>query len=231
MKLTFVVAVLLQFLSFVPTVEAAVPVRVALTYTMSRNGTAAVELKEVLQHDGKTYALSSEGKAKGLLSLILRGSLSTSSRGAVSTDGLKPAEYRDQRGERTHGARFDYERRLIVLNDNGSSDTKPLASGTQDRLSVLYSFAFHMPGAAEFEIQVTDGRGVSTYRYANGGTETLRTPMGPLEAVHLVKRRDGPDDKTTELWLAREHHFLPVRMLIVEKDGTRIDQTISKIEY
>jgi hypothetical protein len=44
-----------------------------------------------------------------------------------------------------------------------------------------------------------------------------------------VKVRDGPDDKSTDIWFAAEHDFLPVRILVVEKDGTRSDQVVTRI--
>jgi hypothetical protein len=40
---------------------------------------------------------------------------------------------------------------------------------------------------------------------------------------------DGPDDKSTDIWFAAERDFLPVRALVIEKDGTRSDQLITRI--
>jgi len=52
-------------------------------------------------------------------------------------------------------------------------------------------------------------------------------------AVALVSGRghadDGPEDKATDIWLSSERSLLPVRVLVVEKDGTRIDQVVTRI--
>jgi hypothetical protein len=42
--------------------------------------------------------------------------------------------------------------------------------------------------------------------------------------------RDGPDDKSTDIWFATERDFIPVRVLVVDKDGTRADQIVTRID-
>jgi negative regulator of sigma E activity len=57
----------------------------------------------------------------------------------------------------------------------------------------------------------------------------VKTPAGEFDALKLVKRKVNPEDRSTEIWLAADRHDLPVRILIVEKDGTRLDQVAVKI--
>jgi hypothetical protein len=48
--------------------------------------------------------------------------------------------------------------------------------------------------------------------------------------VKLARRKDGPEDRrSTEIWLASARGHIPVRVLITEKDGTRIDQLATRI--
>ena len=61
------------------------------------------------------------------------------------------------------------------------------------------------------------------------GREVLKTPAGEFETLKLVKRKSNPEDRSTELWLALRQHHLPVRVLVVEKDGTRIDQIANRV--
>ena len=39
----------------------------------------------------------------------------------------------------------------------------------------------------------------------------------------------GSGDERSEVWLARELGYLPVRVLVTEKDGTRYEQVATKI--
>ena len=57
----------------------------------------------------------------------------------------------------------------------------------------------------------------------------MKTPAGEFDALKLVKQKDNPQDKATEIWLAADRHYLPVRILVVDKDGTRLDQLAAKI--
>lgn len=219
----------LTSLSFAACAAAAPAQRVEIAYELSRNGSAIAELVERLEHDGKSYRLSAQMKGKGLMSL--RGDATRSSRGAIAADGLRPAEFEDKRsGRDTARAKFDWQAKVLTLQaKEGAAETKPLSADMQDRLSFTYSFAFHVPGTAPVPLSITDGKGVSTSVYEPAGRETLKTPAGEFEALKLVRRKNNPDDRSSEIWLATKLGFVPVRILVVEKDGTRIDQVATRV--
>jgi len=50
-----------------------------------------------------------------------------------------------------------------------------------------------------------------------------------MQTLHIAKLRDGPEDKATDIWFAAERDFLPVRVLVVDSDGTRSDQVVTRI--
>jgi len=210
--------------------HALPPQRVTMQYDMSRNGTSMVELTETLEHDGKTYFISSVAKGKGLFALAARGSVRRSSRGLIDAQGLKPAEFRDQRGGGPEAvARFDWADKKLVQHFDGRDETISLVGGVQDRLSFLYEFAFAPPSGKDIDVVLADGRGTVQFHYKQAGLERLNTPAGEFEALRLVKQRDGPEDSVTEIWLAPRRNYLPVRILVVQKDGTRIDQVLTRI--
>ncbi|TMG77382.1 MAG: DUF3108 domain-containing protein [Betaproteobacteria bacterium] len=41
--------------------------------------------------------------------------------------------------------------------------------------------------------------------------------------------RQGDGRESAELWLAAERGYVPVRLLVVEKDGTRYEQLATRI--
>ena len=210
------------------------PRKVSLTYDVSYNGIVAAELTEVLEHDGKRFSLSSEGRGVGIGALLYHGAARRSCRGEITRAGLRPLEYRDQRGDKPASvAKFDWARKTLTLEHDGKNETKALAPGLQDRLSFLYNFAFEAapdlkPGK-EIKVTLTDGRGLTQFQYAVAAPEMLKTPAGEFETVHLVKQRENKDDKGTELWFARDRDYLPVRILVIEKDGVRINQVLTRI--
>ena len=49
-----------------------------------------------------------------------------------------------------------------------------------------------------------------------------------MKTLHLVKQH-GPAEGSAEIWLAPQHRYLPVRMLILEDDGVRYEQIITRL--
>ena len=193
---------------------AAPPQQVEIAYEVARNGTALAEVSQRLEHDGRSYRLSETWKGKGIYGL--RGEAARSSQGAVAADGLRPQKFEDKRpGRETRHAEFDPSAKTATLQ-------------RQDQLSFMWTLAFAPPRDL-VTASVADGRSVTSYTYTVAGRERVKTPAGEFDALKLVKRKENPDDKVTEIWLAAERNYLPVRILIVEKDGSRIDQVAVRI--
>ncbi len=213
-----------------PLTAAAAPAhRVEIAYDVMRNGMPVAELVEKLEHDGKTYRLSAHLNGKGMFAL--RGDATRSSRGTIAPDGLHPTEFEDKRtGRDTARAKIDRGAGQLTLQaKEGATETKPLPADIQDRLSFAYNFAFSVPGRAPVSVSVTDGKGISTSTYRAAGREKVSTPAGEFEALKLERQKKQPEDRTSEIWLAAKHGYVPVRILVVEKDGTRIDQVATRI--
>lgn len=219
---------------FCVTCAAQPPHKVSLTYDLSYNGVVAAEMTEVLEHDGKSFSLYSEARGKGIGALFYRGAAKRWCRGEVTSAGLRPLEYRDQRGDNPPTlAHFDWVKKNLTQEHDGKIETTPMVLPLQDRLSFLYNFAFQSPPdvkpGKEIKITVTDGKGLTHFQYNVVGTELLKTPAGELETVHLVKQRENADDRGTEIWFASGRDYLPVRILLIEKDGARIDEVLTRM--
>jgi hypothetical protein len=230
---------LLAFLSawlYVGLCAAQPPHKVVLSYDLSYNGIVAAESIEVLEHDGKRFSLSSEGRGKGIGALLYHGTARRWCSGEVTSAGLRPLEYREQRGDKPFNiARFDWGKMMLTQEHDGKSETTKIIAPLQDRLSFVYNFAFQSPPdlkpGRDIKITVTDGRGLTRFHYKVAGNELLKTPAGEFDTVRLVKQRENKEDKETEIWFASGRDYLPVRVLVVEKDGVRLDQVIARIEY
>ena len=211
---------------------AAPPARVTIEFAMSQNGVTMVEVRDQLLHDQGAYSITSEAKASGVFALAHRGKVRLTSQGRVSGGRLQPQLYRDERSKRpTLSARFDWQRRSVSQGEEASPREQALPPGTQDRLSFLYHFAFAGLPAGELSITTADGRDLDTRRYRVLGEARVRVPAGEFDCVHLLRLRDGADDRTLELWLARSHAWLPVRIVQVEPDGKRVEQVATRIAY
>jgi hypothetical protein len=201
-------------LSLASAALAAPPQRVEVGYQLARDGTALADVNQQLEHDGRTYRLSETWRGKGIYGL--RGEGLRSSQGAVAADGLRPQKFEDKRpGKDTQRAEFDPSAKTPTLQQ-------------QDQLSVFWTFAFAPPRDL-VSVNVSDGRRVTTYKYKVAGREKVKTPAGEFAALKLVKQKDDPQDKATEVWLAVDRQYIPVRILVIDKDGARLDQVATRI--
>jgi len=208
--------------------QAAPPARAEIDYDVLRNGSAMAEVVDRFEHDGKTYRLVEEWHGKGLLAFL--GGITRTSSGTLGSGAMRPLKFSDVRtGRDPVRATFDWAHRSLKLESNGETRTQPIPAHAQDKLSMLYAFAFDVPGARPVAVNATDGKGVSHYVFDAAGRQRIETPAGQFEALRLVKRKEGPDDHGTEIWLALDHGYLPIRILITDKDGTRIDQVVTRI--
>lgn len=211
-----------------PLARGAPPPKAEIAYEVQKNGSAIADVVTRLEHDTRRYRIDETWKGRGIYAL--RGEAKRTSRGRVAPTGLRPDAYTDERGSKSSRVEFDWAAKKATLVDKGTSQTQALPAHPVDRLGLVFGFGFAPPGAGPVLLDVVDGRGVSPVTYQSAGRERVVTPAGEFEALRMVKRRDGPDDRGTELWLAERHGLLPVRILVIEKDGTRLDQRATRIE-
>jgi hypothetical protein len=181
------------------------------------------------QYADGTYSLVSTTEAKGLVSLFLRGQLVQMSKGLVMKQGLQPLEFSYEmtsKEDKTRHAQFDWYAGNLLLQTGISSKTVKLVDGAQDLLSFMYQFIF-VPPMETMEIAITNGKKLDTYAYAFEGEEDLNMPMGNLRTMHIL--HNAEDEEKTELWLAVDYRYMPVKIRKTEENGTVIEQVATKL--
>ncbi len=207
-------------------VQAAPPARVEIGYQVLYNGSQLATANHVLEHDGRTYRLTETWEGSGLLALL--GEVLRTSRGKIKAGRLQPLEYVDKRPRRdTATARFSWEENTLTQEFRKGPQVQPLPPHAQDRLSFLFAPAFHAPGAGRLEYNVADGKGIAHYQFDVVGRERLSVPAGEFDALRLDQVDDG--GRATQVWFDAARSYLPLRVLVVQKDGTRIDQVAARI--
>ena len=208
---------------------APLPARVELSYDMLKDGTSVAQISRTLRQDGSGYEATESWQPRGLYRLL--GSARRTSRGLAGPEGLRPVDFTDERtGRPTARAHFDWSAKTLTMQYRDPPQTLPLPAHAQDRLSFLLAFVFSPPAAQPVAFDVADGGSVSHYVFEVAGRERVVTPAGAFETVKIVRRKDGPEDRrSTEIWLAPERWYIPVRIVATEKDGSRIEQVVSRI--
>jgi hypothetical protein len=87
------------------------------------------------------------------------------------------------------------------------------------------------PDSDDYRFFMMDGRRMTDYHYRKIGTEQIDSVLGKLETVHLKKVQEAGDERGADLWLAVAHHYLPVKAVVTEKDGGRLEQVVTKLTF
>jgi hypothetical protein len=174
-------------------------------------------------------------QARVEIDLTLLASVTMTSQGEVTPQGLVPRVYEELRrsGPRTARLRDN----TITLNDGR---TLPRPDGVQDTASQFVELS-HRFATGQEALEV--GRSVSLWMARPGGLdlwtydiverEILQTPaFGPLEAFRLKPRpiANPRGNYTAEIWFAPSLQYLPVRIRVNMGESAYVDLLVEKIE-
>jgi hypothetical protein len=216
---------LLLLISFAGPAQAAPPARIEVAYEMTRDGSVVAEVVEVLEHGGGRYQITETSKGRGIYGLI--GGMKRTSRGLVDAAGVRPLEFTDERpGWRDSRAWFDWKARTITSQHKGVQQTIPMPAGVQDRLSFMLAFALFPPNDKSVTYNIADARGLAVQLYRIGAREKVKTPAGEFSTLRLMRVKER---ETAEIWLAAELGNFPVRVLVIDKDGRRLEQVAVRV--
>lgn len=226
--------IILTFILLTGSVHAATPAQTSIAYNLFRNGTHIGVINEHFEIKNGVYTASSEATATGLFALAQRGPIRYTSAGEVTREGLRPLRFEGRRNHAVSSADFDWKSSKLALTHNGVNQTLALPPATQDRLSAMYQLMHLVQNktrtAGTVEFAMTNGRKLEHYRYHIAPDVVIETPLKRLTTLHLVKQREA-DDTQTEVWLAPEFHHLPVKVVIVESDGVRYEQVVTRLDF
>jgi len=214
-----------------PAAAAQAPQAVSATYNLYLNGAHVGVMNETYDVKGSSYRIVSESVPLGALALFQKPATVVST-GRVTPDGLRPERFEGRRiGSGQVLAEFDWPGERLSFGRDGKTETVALPPGTQDRLSIMYQFMFHaLDGREQLDLAMTDGRRLAHYHYAVKRGAEIETPLGRMHTLHLTRQQAGQEGSGNEIWLAPDRHFLPVRMVIREDNGTRYEQVATRIE-
>jgi len=221
-----------------PAVDAAKiwPQRIELDYLLYKGDQGLIVGRVVhtleIRHDH--YSITGVAEATGLFSLFRSGKLVQISQGTITANGLRPDSFWAERGQSadtTDSAQFDWATHTLTIQSPEGNRVLPLPAGAQDLLSFQYQFAVKPPVVgASIALAVTNGRKLNHAIYTAVGKQTLTLPDGSqIPTLHLVKQ-DAPHDDRTDLWLAVDNSYLPVKVKLTDKDGDSAQWVLQHIK-
>lgn len=209
------------------------PKLIQANYEVTKNGQPFAKMKEQFTITGNTYKLESVSKGVGVYALF--GERRLTSSGEVTPEGLKPMHFELHQGDNAKKSLFtdfDWPNKTVHMKVKNNVKDAVLTPGTQDLASYPYQFMF-MPAALKDAVTVTltTGKKLNQYPYKiSTEHETIESAGVQYKTLHLVPADQGKSEvETKELWLGVEQHYLPVRIMLVDENGEKLEQTLTNL--
>jgi hypothetical protein len=225
MKLALALAVSLA----TPALSAAMPTRIAAEYQLTNKGLPIGRVTESFVRTGDTYEIQSVSRADGVLKLLYDEQITLQSTGRVDAQGLKPMQFEERRARdprRDVNASFDWDKGVMHSRYRGETSEHALPPATQDRISMMYQFMHVKRRDGNLTLAMSNGRKVEQYTYRFVAETRIATPAGEFDTLHFERVTSGPGDRHVEVWLAKERHNFPVRVVFDDPRGLRVEQAL-----
>lgn len=198
-------------------------IRYDLNYYLSNLPTLVGRTVQTWETVDNTYKLESLSETVGLARLTRFGPRSYRSNGTVTERGLQPQSFAStvvMRGKPEDvAAQFDWSTHTLQFGRADEIKTAALPAGSQDLLSFIYQLALAPPPRGRLQMPITSGTRFDNYEIDVFDEEIIETPLGRLRALPVKQvRRQGRE--SVEVWLAADYQYLPVRILVTNRDGT-----------
>ena len=211
------------------------PKHVEITYQLK--GMVSGRQTQIWRREDQRYTIESSAEATGLAAMVLSGKIIQTSSGHIGPLGLAPERYHLQRpAGKSETLLFRHGDNVI---ESSRTDPKkgartaelPLLTGAQDPLSAIFQLAMIAREGSDGMIVAAGTKRVKGYPYRTLGVETIQTPLGPLQTLHVMRAGDS-DKGAVHLWLAIEHRHLPVRIAYTDDEGMdwRLEASSIKVE-
>lgn len=217
---------------------STLPNSVKTTYKIYRGGVLLGNVEERFERDGDRYKITSTTRTDGPISLSIREEISVTSEGRITASRLAPSVFsvsRKSDSSKSFTAYFSWEKSELVREHDRPDfeggverEVFALPAGTQDRLSEMYQFTVATPSGPTVSALMTQGKHTERYRYAKRREPSIATQAGLFATVYYV-REAAPGESKAELWLAKEHNYIPVRVVAKDPKGSSFEQRLVEL--
>lgn len=207
---------------------SVLPPRLSLRYQV-QYGLASGEQTMVWTRTDDRYTITSVAGATGLAGMFYRGQFIQTSSGRITSSGLQPDTFWDQRGDKRSSARFDTEQgRITYVPAKGEPRHFSYQGAVQDVVSLFFQLALTAPPQkSQLSFNVFNGKKLRHYIYGVRDEVLLDTVSGKERTLHLVREND--QDGRFEVWLAADRYYLPVRVMKRDENGNEVELRLVSI--
>ena len=211
----------------------AQPMEISARYGITNSGMTVGSVKETFVRHGDSYSIQSITRSEGVLKMFVDDQITVESTGRVGVAGLQPFAYNEHRekdSRRDLRSEFDWKNGVMRTSLHGESTEVALPAETQDRISMMYQFMNMKQFGETLVVPMADRRKVEFFTYKLVDEGTIATPAGEFATRHYQRVVNNPKDTKADVWLAKDRYNFPVRIVLDDPKGFRLEQTIEALD-
>ncbi|HXF78100.1 MAG TPA: DUF3108 domain-containing protein [Usitatibacter sp.] len=227
------VAALLATACLAAAAAAAQPMEITARYGITNSGMTIGSVRETFVRRGDSYSIQSVTRSEGMLKMFVDDQITVESTGRVGLEGLQPLAYNEHRekdSKRDLRSEFDWAKGVMRTLLHGENTEVALPAETQDRISMMYQFVNMKAFGDTLVVPMADRRKVELFTYKLVDEGTIATPLGEFATRHYQRVVNNPKDTRADVWLAKDRYNFPVRIVLDDPKGFRLDQTIEALD-
>lgn len=211
----------------------AAPQKITAVYAVTRSGQPFANVTETFAQTNvqgiQRYRIESLTSGIGVFALL--GKRKLVSEGEVTEQGLRPTRFEQLQNEKKKSAAdFNWNTSTVTMTAKDNSSTSAVEVGTVDLASYAYQFMFVPPEGESLNLTLTTGKKLRTYQFkASQRDEVIVGPMGNMKTVHLTNTVKNERGDEKEIWLATEQHFIPVKIIMSDETGAKLEQVLTSL--
>ena len=192
-------------------------------YTLKKGGIPVARVERQLRKtQNGEYVFESHSKPIGIATFFVKDIIVERSIWQQVQDRFRPERYSYRRsgGKKNRNIKliFDWENNEVTNIINNDAWTMDVPEHVQDKLLYQLSIMYDLNGSNNhLSYEVADGGRLKDYSFKVLGYETLDTDIGHVKTVKI--KRDI-NSKSTTIWCAIDHNYLPVRIKQDDSDGS-----------
>lgn len=126
---------------------------------------------------------------------------------------------------------FDHAKSIATGESRRGPVTYELPPGATDDLSLSFAARCRLlEGEQESSFPVATTTGIKDFRYRLDGRETIKTGVGRLDTLRIVRVREEGGKRKSTMWIAPSLDHMLVKVEHVEKFGVRGMVVLKKLE-
>jgi len=200
-----------------------------IRYTVNIFGSNLGEVHTRIRHDDKGFDIHSVTKAEGAASLLMGGDLLQDCKFSTSDQKIVlNSSVTEKLGSKSFksSVALDHKNNKISFAGKDGNKKIDIPSGyIVDSCNFQFAAAYTAKEILKNQtIYVIGGKRnrIKGYIFKSESQETLKTPLGEIEATKIVLERELNPEKQFIFWVSEKHPFFPLKMMDKRKSGSRI---------